>query len=98
MAQKINWKPFQALYDMGLLDNEVAEEMGVSDCSVSKHRRKLGLPSNYDNVELRKAALLRRKPKKITTPWKSLAEVAREAKERGMSYGAYVTAQKEGRL
>ena len=99
MAKKINWEPFQELYDMGLTDREIAYEMDADHTSVQKHRRSLGLPSNWSKAEVRSAYCSTRKEKRHRkVPAKSLVEVAREAKERGMSYGEYMVAQREGRL
>ena len=93
-----NWDAFQEMYDMGMLDSEIAHEMNVETSTVSAHRRNLGLPSNWSSAYIRKAYYDKRGSRKTTPPVKSLVEVAREAKARGMSYGEYMTAQREGRL
>ena len=99
MAKPIVWDRFQELYDLGLTDQEIANEMYADVSTVGAHRRDLGLPSNWSKAEVRSAYYAaRRGERQRKAPAKSLSEVAREARERGMSYGEYMTAQREGRL
>lgn len=93
MEKEINWELFQDMYDMGLTDEEIASEMDADKASVRKHRKSLGLPPTRSKAEARSTRCSHRK-----VPVKSLVEVAREAKERGMSYGQYMVAQREGCL
>lgn len=94
----INWDTFQEMYDLGMLDSEIARELHVDTSTVSLHRRNLGLVSNWSNPANRKAYYDKRSNRKRQVPTKSLSEVAREARALGMSYGEYMTAQREGRL
>ena len=75
------------LYDIGYCDQQIADACEVGVDAVRSWRRKSGL-------EAHRVPYI--KPEKKQRP--TLIELAAEANKRGMSYGEYMVARKEGRL
>lgn len=67
-------------YNEGATDNEIAEETGVSKCTVALFRKRNSLPPNREK-KTKKA-----KPERKLSP---LARDVAEARRQGLNYGQY---------